>query len=148
MFIPAPANPPPSAQAAESLETNFNKGNNMKTYKIEIAVILLITIVGFIMYESVYAVESKILCVNKCNGRTYTMVNVDGRLIQIKNAIDDADAIKKAEALAAYKPEEIPVVTVKEAIEIVIKADLTKEDKVQLLALSAKVTTAIGVAPK
>ena len=120
----------------------------MKKYKIEIAVILLTTIVSFIMYESVYAVESKILCVNKCNGRTYTMVNVDGRLIQIKNAIDDADAIKKAEALAAYKPEEMPVVTVKEAIEIVIKADLTKEDKVQLSALSAKVTTAIGVAPK
>lgn len=75
----------------------------------------------------------------------YHVVDVDGVRIEVKNAIDDADAITKAESIALIEPVEPEQVNPAQAIEILLKADLSKTDKKTLTALSTKISTATKV---
>lgn len=76
----------------------------------------------------------------------YHVVDVDGVRIEVKNAIDDADAITKAEAIV-NTPEikNETEVTIEQAVEVLLKSDLTKTNKAILASLSTKLSTATKV---
>lgn len=92
---------------------------------------------------------SKLLYIRESGHRKYYIVEVDGKEYEIKNPVDEKDAIAKAEYLASIRTDDAPSsISVKEAINIVINSDLSKEDKSQLSVLSAKLITATEVEPK
>jgi len=78
-------------------------------------------------------------------GHHYHVIDVDGQRITIKDAKDEADAISKAEYILSIVPPEPEQITPAEAIEVLLKADLTKTGKVDLAALSTKISTATKV---
>jgi hypothetical protein len=80
----------------------------------------------------------------------YWEVDVNGMKIEVNGHKDDAAAIAHAEAIYVIPEyvEPIKVITVKEAMDVILNADLAKEDKVQLAAVSAKIAVATEVKPK